>query len=152
MAIKNTYLNYEGKHDYEIYLHFINTEILDFWKSWKSKLKKKVDTNVQINDLTDNQSIANYFRNHFASVYVNSSDNLDAICEFNLSYTKLSKGNSTISPNSSFSVEIFDKCVKLLECGKAAGSDGLMAEYILHSHSVIIIHICNLFKQWRLIM
>ena len=102
MAIKNAYLDYEGKHDDEIYLHFINRKIPDFLKSWNSKLKKKVDINVQINGLTDNQSIANCFINHFASVYVNSSDNLDAINEFNLSYAKLFKDNSIISPSSIF--------------------------------------------------
>ena len=59
MATKNAYLNYEGKHDDEIYLHFINNNIPDFWKIWNSKFKKKVDTNIQINGLTDNQLIAN---------------------------------------------------------------------------------------------
>ena len=119
---------------------------MDFWKSWNSKFKKKVDTDVQINGLTDNQSIANGFGNHFASVYVNFSGNLDAINEFNLSYRKLSKDNLIISSNSRLSVEIVDKCVKLLKCGKAAGPDGLMAEHILHSHPIITMHICNLFK------
>ena len=104
-------MDYEGKHDDEIYVHFINKKIPDFWKSWSSKFRKKVDTNIQINGPTDNQSIANSFGNHFASVYVNSSDNSDAINEFNLSYTKLSKENSIISPNSSFSVEIVEKCI-----------------------------------------
>ena len=42
---------------------------------------------------TTNQSIANCFGNHFTSVYVNSSDNLDTINEFILSYAKLSKDN-----------------------------------------------------------
>ena len=49
MAINNSYLEYEGKHDDEIYLHFINKTIPDFWKSWNNKFKKKVDTIVQIN-------------------------------------------------------------------------------------------------------
>ena len=52
-------LDYEGKHDDEIYLHFINKKIPDFWKSWSNKLKNKVYTNVQINSLTNNRSIAN---------------------------------------------------------------------------------------------
>ena len=64
MAIKNAYFEYDGKHDNEIYLHFINKKISYFWKSWNSKFKKKVDTNFQINGLADNQSIANYFGNH----------------------------------------------------------------------------------------
>ena len=51
MAIKNAYLEYEGKHDDEIYLHFFNQKIPDFWKSLNSKFKKKVDTSVQINGL-----------------------------------------------------------------------------------------------------
>ena len=139
-------MDYEGKHDDETCLHFIHKKIPDLWKSWNSKFKKKVDTNVQINGLTDNQYITNCFGNHFPSVYVNSSDNLDPINEFNLSHAKLAKDNSIISPNSSFSVEIVDKCVKLLKCGKPAGPDGLMAEHILHSHPIIIMHICNLFK------
>ena len=147
MAIKNAYLDWEEKHDDQIYLHFVNKKIPDFWKSWNSKFKNKVVTNVQINGVTDNQSRANCFGNRFASVYVNSSDNLDAINEFNLSYAKFSKGNSFISPNSSFSVEIVDKCAKILKCDKAAGPDELMAEHILHSHPIIILHIiCNLFK------
>ena len=99
MTIKNAYLDNEGKPDDEMYLHFINKKISDFWKSWNSKFEKKVDTNVRTNGLTDNQSIANCFGNHFASVYLNSSDNLNTINEFNLSYTKLSKDNSTISTN-----------------------------------------------------
>ena len=127
MEIKNASWNYEGKHDDEIYLNFINKKTPDFWKSWNSKFKKKVDTNIQINGLTDKQTIANCFSNHFASVYVNFSDNLDVINEFNLLYTKLSNDNSIISTNSSFSVEIVDKCVKLLNCGKAAGPDWHMA-------------------------
>ena len=83
-------MDYEGKHDDEIYLRFINKKISDFWTSWNSKFKKKVDTNVQINGPTDNQSIENCFGRHFASTYIYFSDNLDAINEFNL-YTKLSK-------------------------------------------------------------
>ena len=38
-AIENAYLDYEGKHYDEIYIHFINKKILDFWKSWNSNLK-----------------------------------------------------------------------------------------------------------------
>ena len=45
-------------------IYFINKKIPDFWISWNSKFKKKVDTNVQINCLTDNKSIANCFGNH----------------------------------------------------------------------------------------
>ena len=89
----------------------------------------------------------NCFGNHFASVYVNSSDNLDAINEFNLSYTELPKDNSIINLNSSFSVEIVDKCVKLLKCGTSTGPYGLMAEHIPYSNPIIIIHMCYLLKQ-----
>ena len=84
MAIKNAYLDYEGKHDDEIYLHFINKKISDSGKVGIVHLKRKlIPMFIQINGLTDNQYIANCFGNHFASVYVNSSDNLDAINEFN---------------------------------------------------------------------
>ena len=33
-----------------------------------------------------------------------------------------------------------------MKCGKAAGPDGLMAEHILHSYPIIIIHVFYLFK------
>ena len=36
--------------------------------------------------------------------------------------------------------------MNILKYGKAAGPDGLMAEHILHSYPIIIMHICNLFK------
>ena len=84
-------------------------------KNWTSQFKRKVDTNVQINGPTDNQSVTNCFGNHIAFVYINSADDLDAINEVNVSYTKLPKDNQITNLNSHFSEEIVEKCVKLLK-------------------------------------
>jgi hypothetical protein len=40
-AIKQAYINFENKHDDAIFNHFLNKEIAEFWKSWKSKFRKK---------------------------------------------------------------------------------------------------------------
>ena len=37
---------------------FLNKEILEFWKCWKSKFMSKVLKDVQINGISDNQVIA----------------------------------------------------------------------------------------------
>ena len=42
MATKNAYLDYEGKHDDEIYLHFINKKISDSRKVGIVHLKRKL--------------------------------------------------------------------------------------------------------------
>ena len=67
-ALKQAFVNFENKHDDEIYLHFLNKDIPEFWKSWKSKFKRKVVNNVQINGLSDDTDISNCFADHFASI------------------------------------------------------------------------------------
>ena len=57
------------------------------------------------------------------------------------------KESSNSLCNSLFSIEVIDKSVKSLKIGKAQGTDSLSAEHLLHSHPIIYLHCCNLFKS-----
>jgi len=69
LAIKQAFQEYERMHTNEINEHFLNKNILDFWKVWNKKFKRSVYSDVEINGLDDDWCIAEIFASHFANVY-----------------------------------------------------------------------------------
>ena len=69
MAIRDAYIEFEHKHDDEIYKHFLNKRPCEFWKSWNAKFRRNINKNVVIEGCQSDHDIANKFAQHFASVY-----------------------------------------------------------------------------------
>ena len=74
LAIKSALLEFENKHDDELYLNFLNKKIPDFWKCWSRKFNKRISNDVYINGSSRSADIANSFAQHVNSVYCDSSD------------------------------------------------------------------------------
>jgi hypothetical protein len=68
MAIKDVYIEFEHKHDDEIYKHFMNKKPCEFWKSWNAKFWHNINQNVVNEGCDSEQDTANKFAERFASI------------------------------------------------------------------------------------
>ena len=149
LAIRNAYTHFEEVMNDELYSHFINKKIPDFWKCWNAKFRKNTNAHVTINGYTDDADIANVFANHFRKVHYQSGDDLAAVEAFRLKrndYVEQNLNSSSLVLDD-VTVEGIDKCVVQLKNGKACGPDELSAENLKHAHPILIIHLKHLFRM-----
>lgn len=92
--------------------------------------------------------MANSFKDFFASIFVNSKDDVSAVAKFNSSYNELldcsQDNNDFLNSVDTESIEI---CIKQLKTNKASGFDGIVTEHIINSHPSIVIRIKLLFQM-----
>jgi len=74
LAIRNAYVTFEDKLSDELYLHFVNKNIPDFWKTWNAKFRKNVSRQVNIFGYANDLDIVSEFAVHFTKVFDNSHD------------------------------------------------------------------------------
>ena len=135
LAIRNAYTVFENKLSDEMYSHFINKRIPEFWKTWNAKFIKNTSKQVNINGYVNDVDIANEFAAHFKLVFHSSNDS--EACNEYLCKRKECVSESTCSSYEcieGFTVELLDKCVRKINLGKACGPDDLCAENLLYSH------------------
>ena len=146
MAIRDAYLEFEDKHDDELYTHFINKRPSEFWKSWNAKFRRNINKNVVIEGCQTDRDIANKFALHFSNVYqqvcnkpneVLQPDNSIGHSNLNMTFNNVCQ---YITP------ELVDTCTVKLKKGKATGPDDLSVEHMVYAHPSLCIAICNLFK------
>jgi len=148
LAIRQAFALYENQFDDQLYNHFRNKRMPEFWKTWSRKFRHNATRDVYIDGSNDDIYVANAFANHFNRVYesaaVDASNDcnniklvLDGIVGENLSDSDVTN---------LITVELIDKCIRQLKLGKACGPDGLMAEHLLYAHPLLVIHLCALFR------
>ena len=71
---------------------------------------------------SDPADIANEFKEYFANIYINFSDDIEAVNEF-VNLRNLSLNSSSFGIVVSLDVELIEKCIKLLKLGKSSGND-----------------------------
>jgi len=74
-CIKNAYVLFEDKILDEMYSHFINKRIPDFWKAWNAKFRKNISKQVNINGHVTDVDVANEFAVYFKQVFHSTHDN-----------------------------------------------------------------------------
>ena len=81
-----------------------------FWKSWNNKINnnKFIDTPVSVNGWSKTGDIANEFKDYFANIYLNSSDDIEAVNEF-VNLDNLSLNSSSFGIMLSLDVEIIEQ-------------------------------------------
>ena len=147
LAVRNAYVSFEDKLSDELYSHFVNIRIPEFWKSWNATFRRNVNKPVNINGYCNDTDIANEFVVHFNKVFRHDDDKM-AYNDF------LHKRAECIRDNlqtcyecvDKISVECIDKCLRTLKLAKACGPDDLSTEHMLYAHPSLIVHLQILFK------
>lgn len=118
----------------------------NFWKCWKSKFGSNSKRAGQVDGLTDEKEIVSKFEDYFTKVCSNltpeGSKRLDEV------YNNMRPGYCGLPFDEElrFDVELVDKAVRSLGCGKAAGLDSLTADHLHHSHPALYCLLNKLFN------
>src|SRR5688572_10748480 len=102
---------------------------VSFWKVWNARYQKSVDKPCSVSNKSDPIDIADEFRSHYSSIYVNSSDDKVSLNE----YVNLASAHQTnVCKMPSTEVDQIERCIKSLKLHKACGIDGIMSEHLLY--------------------
>jgi len=124
----------------------------NFWKCW-NKVSNKSSSNLcdNVAGHSNSKNIAQAFQAYFSGNFVNSSDDVTALREFqSLFYSLKCSKNLKIEqlPSDFVTNDCIELCISKLKCGKAAGHDGLVSEHVTNSHPIIIDHFRLLFAMF----
>lgn len=124
----------------------VNKQGNAFWKCWNSKFDSTNKRVTQVNGLTDEKEIINQFEEYFTKICSNltaegSSKLKEIYCTKRANYCGLPFDDYLL-----FDVELVDKAVRSLSCGKAAGLDSLTAEHIQNCHPALLMLLNKLFN------
>ena len=67
-AIRCAFVTFEDNLSDELYLHFVNKNAPDFWKTWHAKFRKNISKQININGQMQDENIANKFACHLNDV------------------------------------------------------------------------------------
>ena len=95
---------------------------------------------------SDPMAIAASFRDYYSSIYVDSAADSNAFAEFNDQFTKLTNSNNNNDAMPHIDVKLIEMFVKHLKSGKAAGTDRMVAEHIVHYAPSLVINLKLLFS------
>jgi len=111
---------------------------------WKKKFKYKKSVSNSINNLLDDNKIAQCFADYFAK---NSSNLLDQWSK-DMESTFISRFNNYNVPSPVLNIEVekVDSIINSLCKGKAAGSDSLTCEHLQFAHPIVTVCITKLFN------
>ena len=148
LAIRNAYVTFEDKLSDELYLHFVNKNIPDFWKTWNARFRKNVSRHVNINGHANDVEIANEFAVHFTKVFDNSRDDSVACNNYLHKRSECMKNGlqSSYDCVELVDVQLIEQCLQRLKKGKACGPDELCAEHLYYAHPALLVHMKVLFK------
>ena len=71
-------MTHENEHNDELYEHFLNKKIPEFWICWSSKFRKNFSKEIYIHGSNKDVDVANAFAAQFSSVYCSLDDAADA--------------------------------------------------------------------------
>jgi hypothetical protein len=152
LGIREAYNAFERSHDDAIHTHWLSKNPQEFWKAWRTKFAKKINTQVHFSGCSSDTDTANEFAKHFSISFtsdsVNSEDNslIDCDNEFVYGVDVPDDVKYDYSFCSFITVDLIDSCLRNLHLHKASGPDNLVAEHLVYSHPSLIIHIKLLFS------
>ena len=116
-----------------------------FWRLWKSNFKQtRNNDDLIVNNLNDNNSVANYLAENFKSACTPNDKNKDI--EFRNKYFYRKKTYTGPISEESIDVETVSKAIDHMVCNKAAGFDRLTIEHIKYAHPSLVIILSTLFN------
>ena len=74
LAIKHACFVFENQHNDEIFYHFLNKRMPEFWKCWASKFQRNLDKELYVNESNKPSDVAEAFASRFSSMYTYSDD------------------------------------------------------------------------------
>jgi len=87
------------------------------------------------------------FRDSYASIYVDSSSELNSISEFDKLFSTYVPDLEINEPDCCIHVENLLQAVNPLKLNKSCGADRISAEHIIYAHSSILNHLKLLFTM-----
>ena len=143
-AVKKAERDFDRTHYDELNELFINKDTNNFWKSWSAKFSKKSSSTTMIDGNSNDQKIADKFADHFCSLFVDSSNDVNAVN--NYKHIASERSNETVlNSYSDVDLELVESCISALKPCKAAGHDGIAPEHLLFSHPCLVTHLKLLF-------
>ena len=143
-AVKKAERDFDRTHYDELNELFINKDTNNFWKSWSAKFSKKSSSTTMIDGNSNDQKIADKFADHFCSMFVDSSNDVNAVN--NYKHIASERSNETVlNSYSDVDLELVESCISALKPCKAAGHDGIAPEHLLFSHPCLVTHLKLLF-------
>ena len=150
LALRNAYTSFEDTLSDELYLHFTEKNVPEFWKTWNAKFRKNVTRHVNINGCTGDADIANEFAKHFSDVYCEFDTDTTAYDDYIQERDNCNLNNINIQSSydciDGISVELIEKCLSKIKKGKACGPDDLCSEHLHYAHPALLMHLKSLFK------
>ena len=108
-----------------------------FWNCWRGKFERKQSKIMHIDGMTDDNAIAEKFRQHFSTCCSNLTEaGSKRLADVYNTRRSLYQG-IPLDDSYLFDVELIDTSIRSLNRGKAAGLDGLSAEHLLHCHPAL---------------
>ena len=128
---------------------YVRKDTNAFWRKWNGRFSKRATVPLNIDRVSNNAEIANFFCESFSSAQFNSySNNADYIdCIKNVQLTD--KECMTIS-DTVFDVTDIETALRVLKFGKSGAVDGLTKESVFYCHPSVIIHLKLLFGMMML--
>lgn len=124
-----------------------------FWNIWRKNFgAKTTQSNLIIDDKTDNLEVANTFADMFANICKPNSEKLNNESETQFKdQFKNYKGGTLSNGKELTSMEELEFIISSLKFGKATGLDNLSAEHLKHAHPIvwsILVKLLNLMWQF----
>jgi len=146
LAIRDSYIEFEGRHNDELYEHFLNKCPSQFWKSWNSKFRRNLSKDICFSGCVSDVEIADKFADHFHST--SSCPDVQKSRPVLKLPRRIKKVNN-LSVNDicqQVTVENVQASILKLSLGKACGPDELCAEHLLYAHPCLTTALVQLFK------
>ena len=116
-----------------------------FWRCWRSKFEVNRQSQ-EVDGCANDNSIANKFADYFSKIYTpNCPERAKSLSE---EYIRLRQNyfGLPFSDTSLFDTEQVSKVIGNLQCGRAPGIDGIMAEHLMKAHPVLCVILAKLFR------
>ena len=147
-AIKAHQMNDDSQFSNDLHELLQGKDMIGFWKTWNAKIVKRKNSAV-IDGETNGDLIAQKFATNFQGICnSNTATNVQK-----LNYTVQDMGavykyisNADKADLALVNVEIVNNCLQSMRKGKAAGTDGIEVEHLLHAHPIVVVLLSVLFN------
>jgi len=136
------------RHCYTNDLHdaLMNKSGASFWKCWKSKFNKGCGISKFIDGLTDEESTAEAFAEHFRKTCTNFNDDQNTRLQSIYQNRRQHYVGDPFLDKHKFDAEGIEVATAEMKRGKAAGLDELTTEHLVQSHPVLFAILAKLFN------
>ena len=128
----------------------IDKSLPSFWRTWNARFGRKKLSSQVVDGVTDHGNIAEVFRCNFESASKPNSSSMHEKLQQEFYSAYKSYDGARFSIDEVANVELIDRMIRSLKRARAAGSDGITAEHLLHSHPLLTVLLSFLFRMMLL--